>query len=127
MTDCEKKFDEEDQKQEVRQITASEVARHNRYGDMWIVIDGRVYDVTDFKLEHPGGPNAILDHAGSITDKAREAFEGQGHSDFAREQLRDMFIGYLVEEEVALEETTSKLEKININDKCLAYVYKHQR
>ena len=32
----------------------AEVARHNRPSDLWLVIDGDVYDLTDFAEMHPG-------------------------------------------------------------------------
>jgi stearoyl-CoA desaturase (Delta-9 desaturase) len=31
----------------------------------WLVVDGRVYDVTDFLDLHPGGRDALLSHAGT--------------------------------------------------------------
>jgi Cytochrome b5-like Heme/Steroid binding domain len=40
------------------------VAKHRSPDDCWIIVDGDVYDVTDFLDSHPGGPNAILLHAG---------------------------------------------------------------
>lgn len=32
-----------------------EVAKHNKRDDAWIVIEDKVYDVTTFVPEHPGG------------------------------------------------------------------------
>lgn len=48
-----------------RVIAASEVARHNSCEDCWIVAHGRVYDVTTYIFQHPGGAGAILRNAGT--------------------------------------------------------------
>ncbi|GJC93755.1 cytochrome b2 [Colletotrichum higginsianum] len=42
----------------------AEVSRHNRLDDLWLVIDGRVYDFSAFVREHPGGIAVILQCAG---------------------------------------------------------------
>mmetsp|Transcript_69868 Transcript_69868/g.195841 ORF Transcript_69868/g.195841 Transcript_69868/m.195841 type:complete len:524 (-) Transcript_69868:102-1673(-) len=44
--------------------TMREVSGHNTRGDMWIVVDGLVYDVTRFVDKHPGGPLPIENMAG---------------------------------------------------------------
>lgn len=33
----------------------SEVAQHNSAGDLWVIIDQKVYDLSQFLDEHPGG------------------------------------------------------------------------
>ncbi|KAJ5937271.1 FMN-dependent dehydrogenase-domain-containing protein [Penicillium verhagenii] len=43
---------------------AAEVAKHNNSKSCWVVLYGKVYDVTDFVAEHPGGANVILRLAG---------------------------------------------------------------
>ncbi|KAL1955642.1 hypothetical protein VTO42DRAFT_8375 [Malbranchea cinnamomea] len=45
-------------------IDAAEVAKHNTSQSCWVVLYGKVYDVTDFLPNHPGGANIILKLAG---------------------------------------------------------------
>ena len=39
-------------------IKASEVQQHRTVNDIWVVIDGKVYDMTRFAPEHPGGADS---------------------------------------------------------------------
>ncbi|OHE95917.1 FMN-dependent dehydrogenase [Colletotrichum orchidophilum] len=45
-------------------LTPEEVSKHNRLDDLWLAIDGSVYNFTDFVREHPGGIAVILKCAG---------------------------------------------------------------
>lgn len=72
--------------------TAEEVAKHTTHDDLWVVINGKVYNVSSYIDEHPGGEEVIIDCAG--TD-ATEAFDDIGHSDEAHEILEKLFIGNL--------------------------------
>lgn len=38
-------------------FTKGDVASHNKPGDLYIVVDGDVYDVTKFQDDHPGEQN----------------------------------------------------------------------
>ncbi|KAF8149866.1 peroxisomal acyl-CoA-dehydrogenase [Crassisporium funariophilum] len=60
---------------ELRSFTRAEVAKHNKDGDIWIIIDAKVFDVSKFKDLHPGGASVLLDEEIAGQD-ATEAFYG---------------------------------------------------
>ncbi|POM78817.1 Cytochrome b5 [Phytophthora palmivora] len=78
----------------VKEFTLEEVAPHNTAEDCWMVIrdEGirKVYDVTAFLDDHPGGPEIMVDVAGQ---DATDEFEDIGHSNDARAQLKQYEIG----------------------------------
>lgn len=45
--------------------TAAEVFSHNSADSTWLVIEGKVYDVTKYLDSHPGGFDTIVEHAGA--------------------------------------------------------------
>ena len=69
-----------------------EVAKHCKEEDCWIVIRGKVYDVTEFIEEHPGGEGVLIAYAG--TD-CTEQFESVIHSQAATEIMKELEIGRL--------------------------------
>ncbi len=52
----------------------------------------KVYDVTKYLEEHPGGSEVLLDHGGKYAD---EMFEDIGHSGDAKEKLKTLLVGEL--------------------------------
>jgi L-lactate dehydrogenase (cytochrome) len=44
---------------EDRLVSVEEISRHNTPEDCWIVVDGKVWDITEFAPEHPGGGESI--------------------------------------------------------------------
>lgn len=75
---------------ELKVYTFEEVAKHTTSDDLWIVYNGKVYDVTKYIDEHPGGEEVVLDVAGI---DATEAFNDIGHSDDAHDILKDLLVG----------------------------------
>lgn len=47
-----------------------DVLKHNKKDDCWVIVHGKVYDVTSFLDEHPGGSGIILKYAGKDATKA---------------------------------------------------------
>lgn len=90
----------------VPEITLEEVAHHDSFDDCWIVIYDRVYDVTQFLRDHPGGDDIIMDHAGR---DATIAFHGTGHSRHAVEQMRHFLIGELPSNQCIFRSGNSKV------------------
>ncbi|KAI9091255.1 microsomal cytochrome b5 [Phlyctochytrium arcticum] len=90
---------------EVKTYDWSEISAHNTRDDLWMVIDGKVYDVTKFLDEHPGGEEVMVEQGGQ---DASEAFEEIGHSDDARELLKALLIG-------TLDPNAKKVQKLAAN------------
>jgi len=71
-------------------VTLNELREHTTKDSLWVLLHGKVYDVTKFIDEHPGGDEVILSEAGK---DATEAFEDVGHSEEARGLLNGMQVG----------------------------------
>ncbi|PPQ99787.1 hypothetical protein CVT26_009164 [Gymnopilus dilepis] len=78
-----------------KEYTWEEVTRHNKEGDLWIVIDSKVFDVSKFADLHPGGANVL--YAESVAGKdATQAFFGlHRHEVLLRPQYRRLQIGVI--------------------------------
>ncbi|KAF5468142.1 hypothetical protein F2P56_012319 [Juglans regia] len=75
-----------------RVFTLSQVAQHKSKKDSWLVINGRVLDVTKFMEEHPGGEEVLIEAAGKDASKD---FEVIGHSKAAQKLLLKYQVGVL--------------------------------
>ncbi|KAL5542572.1 hypothetical protein UlMin_010282 [Ulmus minor] len=71
-------------------FTLAEASTHNTPKDCWLIISGKVYDVTKFLEDHPGGDEVLLSATGK---DATDDFEDVGHSAGARDMLKDFYVG----------------------------------
>lgn len=44
-----------------RKVSTHEISQHASQEDAWIVVNGKVYDVTKFAPDHPGGAASKVD------------------------------------------------------------------
>ncbi|XP_045039487.2 fatty acid desaturase 3 isoform X1 [Desmodus rotundus] len=74
-----------------------QIRPHNLPGDMWLVIERRVYDISRWAQRHPGG-SRLIGHLGA--EDATDAFHAF-HQDlnFVRKFLHPLLIGELAPEE----------------------------
>lgn len=48
-------------------LSGSAIAKHKSADSCWLVIHGKVYDVTSFLDKHPGGRAILLKQAGAVS------------------------------------------------------------
>lgn len=84
-------------------LNMTEIAKHNKRSDCYMLISGNVYDITPFFGSHPGGNATMLATCGTdATDayvtkdpNATSTRGGQDHSSNARNMLKDYYLGKL--------------------------------
>ncbi|XP_052211630.1 acyl-lipid (9-3)-desaturase-like [Diospyros lotus] len=77
-----------------KRITLEQLSLHKNPGDLWISIQGKVYDVSDWAKDHPGGSLPLLSLAGQDVTDAFVAF----HPAPAWKHLDRFFNGYYLED-----------------------------
>ncbi|KAG7148255.1 Cytochrome b2 like protein [Verticillium longisporum] len=75
-------------------ITLDNLNKHNSSSDCWISVHNKVWDITDFIGEHPGGPSVLLRCAGS---NATKSFDQVHAPDIIEELPKEKFKGFLEE------------------------------
>ena len=76
-----------------RRLTADEVAKHNTNDDCWVIISGKVYDLSEWAPHHPGGAGIARMYAG----KEATAEFGNYHSAEAVQHMAHFCIGEIQE------------------------------
>ncbi|NTU73304.1 hypothetical protein HGB07_04000 [Candidatus Roizmanbacteria bacterium] len=75
-------------------LTADVVAKHSSLQDCWFIINNKVYDLTSYVEQHPGGRRNIATYCGQDATTAYMTKGGRGsHSSMADEELSPLYIG----------------------------------
>ncbi|MFA5792686.1 MAG: cytochrome b5 domain-containing protein [Candidatus Gracilibacteria bacterium] len=74
-------------------LTAIEVATHNTASDCYLIVKGKVYDVTNYIDQHPGGKQNIYNYCG----KESSTTFANIHSNFAWNLLADYYVDDLAQ------------------------------
>ncbi|KAG6880115.1 hypothetical protein C0992_005822 [Termitomyces sp. T32_za158] len=83
----------------IKQLTREEVEKHNKDGDLWIIIDAKVYDISRFKNLHPGGASVLLDAEVAGQDATEAFYSLHRHEVLDRPQYKRLQIGVIGGEE----------------------------
>jgi salicylate hydroxylase len=75
-----------------RKVTMKEIQQHTSFEDCWIIINGKVYDISEWKDHHPGGPFVARMYGG----KDATAEFGTYHSKLAERHMAHFCVGELV-------------------------------
>lgn len=75
-------------------VSEQELRTHNKKGDLWISIQGKIYNVTDWARHHPGGDQPLLNLAGQDVTDAFVAY----HPGSAWKFLDQFFTGYYLKD-----------------------------
>ncbi|CAG9975109.1 unnamed protein product [Clonostachys byssicola] len=90
-------------------VTTSELAEHNTATDLWVSVHGKVYNLTSFLKDHPGGIDSVLQCAG---DDGTEAYDYAGHSKSASATLTRFLIGPLEGHDEKLPEEENRSDPV---------------
>ena len=96
-------------KKRARIFTTEDVAKHSTSASCWITRLGKVYDVTGFLSDHPGGDDLILNYAGKDVDEIMKDKLEHEHSDAAYDMLDEYFIGRIGVSEAIVSDGMSQL------------------
>jgi len=88
-------------------ISKEELQKHKQRGDLWISIQGKIYNVSDWSKEHPGGESPLLHLAGQDVTDAFVAY----HPGSAWQYLNKFFTGYYLED-YSVSETSKDYRKL---------------
>lgn len=74
----------------LKKYTRKEVAKHSKPNDLWIIVNKKVLDVTEWQHSHPGSPAPLQAFGGK---DATKAFKNRGHSENAKKIMKKFIIG----------------------------------
>ena len=54
-----------------RSISVRELGEHGKLDDAWVVINGTIWDVTEFAPQHPGGVEIFMEYLGQDASEGK--------------------------------------------------------
>lgn len=79
-------------------FTRAEVESHNTKKSCYVTIGTKVYDVTDFVDDHPGGGDLVLEYGGKDVEDILKDGGSHAHSEAAYDVLDDSLVGFMTKE-----------------------------
>lgn len=77
----------------ITRYTKADIIAKRESGECWIVIHGKVYEVTEFLEEHPGGAEIITEIDVNDIDAMTREFDEAEHSEDAWDDMEPLFRG----------------------------------
>ncbi|KAL4788612.1 hypothetical protein BJX76DRAFT_315206 [Aspergillus varians] len=76
-------------------FTTAEVESHNSAKSCYVTLGSKVYDITSFVEDHPGGGDLVLEYAGKDVAQILRDPVSHDHSESAYEILEDSLVGFI--------------------------------
>ena len=108
----------------IRIFTASDVATHNSASSCWITLAGKVYDVTQFLQDHPGGDDLIVQHAGNDVEEVMMNKNEHEHSEAAYEMLQEYMVGRIGSDETTVNDGVFAFWRGRRDQFFLTFIYR---
>ena len=77
---------------DLNEYSLNDLSKHNKPNDCWILIKDKIYDVTNFLEDHPGGRKILLEYGGK---NGTRYFNEIFHSNDAISQMKKYLVGKL--------------------------------
>ena len=88
-------------------LPRAEIESHNSKKSCYVTIGTKVFDITDFLDDHPGGGDLILEYGGKDVEKIMQDELSHSHSEAAYEVLDESLVGFVATEPVLKAATDS--------------------
>ncbi|XP_060076181.1 acyl-CoA 6-desaturase-like [Ylistrum balloti] len=78
-------------------VSMDDVREHNQKGDSWLMIEGKVYDISRWGSKHPGGAKILNHYAGEDATDAWKSFHND--KDFVKKFMKALYVGDVKDKE----------------------------
>ncbi|CAO3621893.1 unnamed protein product [Mucor hiemalis] len=77
-----------------------EISKHNNEKSLWVIFNDKVYDVTEFAQDHPGGDDVLVEYAGKDITEVMSDMDIHDHSEASFEMMEDYVLGIVEGSEI---------------------------